>query len=233
MQYLLAKDEDDNGSRARIAPRNRQADGREANNIHAHAEAIREEEIEEDDEAREKRIREQQKKKIAHIPKFLKRVNSSVFVKATAKQIFLIDLDIEKLKHQKLKQDRSHKKPKISSDRCIPIKKNDIRSKNQKSKNQGRDPTDTFTHFKDSFGVDRSEAVVRNKMTPSQSFMNELKNGIGQDKTKQVSNIINAKSKHKKTGAQPHIELAEAARGGSKQDASSDIASVNSEYIHL
>lgn len=229
---MLSKDEDDYGSRARVAPRNRQANGREANISHAQAEAIREEEIEEDDEAREKRIRQEQKKKIAHIPKFLKRVNSSVFVKATAKQIFLIDLDIEKLKHQKLKQDRSHKKPKISSDRCIPVKKNDIRSKNQKSKKQGQDPTNTFTYLKDSFGVDRSEAVVRNKLTPSQSFMNELKNGIGQDKTKQVSNIINVKSKHKKTGAQPNIELAEAA-GGSKQDASSDIASVNSEYVHL
>jgi hypothetical protein len=57
-----------------------------------------------------------------NIPKFLKRVNSSLFAKATAKQIFMVELDIEKKKQNKLKslpKDKDNQR--IKSDRFVKI----------------------------------------------------------------------------------------------------------------
>lgn len=61
------------------------------------------------------------KKKLAHIPRFLRRLNSTLFAKATAEQLFLVNLDIEKKKHEKFRNKPKQHSLRTLSDRCIQI----------------------------------------------------------------------------------------------------------------
>lgn len=74
------------------------------------------------------------------IPKYLFRLNSSLFARATAKQIFMVDLDIEKKKQKKLKSmpAKSVEDQRVKSDRCISVgnkifEKNKITSPKKKA----------------------------------------------------------------------------------------------------
>jgi len=66
------------------------------------------------------------------IPKYLFRLNSSLFARATAKQIFMVDLDIEKKKQKKLKSlpAKTPDDQRVKSDRCIGLS-NKIFEKNK------------------------------------------------------------------------------------------------------
>ena len=84
------------------------------------------------------------KKKLGHIPRFLKRLNTTLFAKATAEQIFLVDLDIMQRKMEKVRKRPKPSPLKTRSDRCIPLtppiepvsKKNILGSKHQASRRQ-------------------------------------------------------------------------------------------------
>lgn len=72
---------------------------------------------------------------MAHIPRFLKRINSTLFVKATAEQLFLVNLDIEKKKLEKLRRIPKQKAFHTQSDRAIELPKPDINHPETNKKN--------------------------------------------------------------------------------------------------
>ena len=97
---------------------------------------------------------------VDYIPKFLMKVNSSLFARATATQIFMVDLDIEKTKQSK-RRHGAHK-PKgenedekgVKSDRCIPVKDKKVNSKVPiiKPKQSNNNTSETVSRFNQSIG---------------------------------------------------------------------------------
>lgn len=59
----------------------------------------------------------------AEVPRFLVKINESLFSRATAKQIFMIDMDLQKSKRDKIKERPLPKKneSKVKSDRDIKV----------------------------------------------------------------------------------------------------------------
>ena len=103
-----------------------------------------------------------------NIPKFLKRVNSSLFAKATAKQIFMVELDIEKKKQNKLKslpKDKDNQR--IKSDRFVKIAQQQTELFKPKRAGLGTSPaavnTETLAYLNSQVNWPLEKSMMREK----------------------------------------------------------------------